>query len=814
MQITRASLIAALLLVARPALAQMPVPGRPAPLDIPQPAAEAAGTPAPPFTGSADVGGLVTGTDGDTARYERYWDARDGLYSNFTLSRHTTSYIFDADASHVGYRDQRYGATFMGKRVDAAFRFTGLPLNFSYLTRTPFVTSGSTLTLDDSAQAAVQGPTISPSDGTAVGVPCAPGAAPAACNTPAQAEQAKANRSIYNTLASPFDLKYTRHNTAVDLNYEATKAVDIDASFLSSDRSGAQPFGASFAFNNAVQIPLPLDQRTNDLRLGASWANPRAMFRIGWDGSWFDNAFQSVTWDNPIWLTSYNNRQLPPNGPYDPSGYSNGNGSGQGRMSVAPDNSMYVVSATGLYKLQRRTAVNGTLQFTTQNNNEQLIPWSINPVIEGNPVVIAAFPHLAALPRNTAEARAKGVNALIAFNSRPYRAMNIAVRYRYNRRDVQTPAFDATQYVRFDAVPEEIEEGITPQFDNSRRLFDANVSFTPTGWGTVRVGYGHEGIEREGRGFADVGEHIFRASYDAYSNQYVTVRASFDRGRRRGSGFVEAESGNDEADVIVGPGGTQPTLRYYDEADRDRTRGALILTITPRDRVDVFAQVSGSKDKFLADNSVPVSRPGELFGLQEQTVTAWTLGVNYQPTDVMALGLSYGRDHFGSFQRSRNANPPPDPTWTDPGRDWTLDNDDKINNVSAYVDLLRAFRNTDIRFRYDFNGSNNSFVHGGPRVASLASAGQFIPLPDVTNAWHRASADVQYFLSTRTGIGVGWYFETFDVVDFNTIDTNGPVAFSGGTGDPRIDWLGGLITGYGNRPYTGNTVTFRVLYRF
>ena len=34
------------------------------------------------------------------------------------------------------------------------------------------------------------------------------------------------------------------------------------------------------------------------------------------------------------------------------------------------------------------------------------------------------------------------------------------------------------------------------------------------------------------------------------------------------------------------------------------------------------------------------------------------------------------------------------------------------------------------------------------------------------------------------------------------------------TGDPRIDWLGGLITGYGNRPYTGHTASVRVIYRF
>ena len=52
------------------------------------------------------------------------------------------------------------------------------------------------------------------------------------------------------------------------------------------------------------------------------------------------------------------------------------------------------------------------------------------------------------------------------------------------------------------------------------------------------------------------------------------------------------------------------------------------------------------------------------------------------------------------------------------------------------------------------------------------------------------------------------------VTDWNTIDSNGPVGFVDATGVPRIDWLGGLTTGYGNRPYTGNTFFVRALVRF
>ena len=124
-----------------------------------------------------------------------------------------------------------------------------------------------------------------------------------------------------------------------------------------------------------------------------------------------------------------------------------------------------------------------------------------------------------------------------------------------------------------------------------------------------------------------------------------------------------------------------------------------------------------------------------------------------------------------------------------------------------------------MRLSYDLEHSDNGFAFGGPRIPALVAIGQFIPLPDVTNTWHRFSVDVQRYFTRRVGIGVGYYFEKLDIVDFSTVDTSGPVGTFGSlvvpqTGVPRIDWLGGLITGYNPRPYSGNTAFFRLLYRF
>jgi hypothetical protein len=84
----------------------------------------------------------------------------------------------------------------------------------------------------------------------------------------------------------------------------------------------------------------------------------------------------------------------------------------------------------------------------------------------------------------------------------------------------------------------------------------------------------------------------------------------------------------------------------------------------------------------------------------------------------------------------------------------------------------------------------------------------FEPLPNVTNSWHRLSADVRYSLTERVGVGASYWFERFRVQDFATI------SLPGSSDLPRIDYLGALITGYGNRPYTAHTAFARVFYMF
>src|SRR5262249_39122739 len=138
--------------------------------------------------------------------------------------------------------------------------------------------------------------------------------------------------------------------------------------------------------------------------------------------------------------------------PYDSSGYSNGNGPARGRLALPPSNNLNSVSAFGLYKLPSHTTVNGSLAFTRMSQDNALIPFTINPVLQ-TPAVYQQYPGLAALPRPTAEALVHGVNGFVNLTSRPANYLGLTARYRYNDHTSDTPIFDGTQYVVFDAAP-------------------------------------------------------------------------------------------------------------------------------------------------------------------------------------------------------------------------------------------------------------------------------------------------------------------------------------------------------------------------
>jgi MtrB/PioB family decaheme-associated outer membrane protein len=706
------------LMLQRAAPAQTPPPGQQPP---PTPTTPAA--PLSPRVGSVDFGVRVNSRSGDPARFQEFRDLRNGATLNrLRYTRDRETWVFSAAADNVGYRDQRYAAQFdRFGTLRASFEWNQIPWFHSVDTRTPWTQeSEGVFRLPDALQASLQG--------QAASVP------------------------LVMQIARQFDTRIRRDIADVRLQYTTGANTDWRVNVRSTRRSGEQPWGAGFAFALATEQPLPIDQRTNEINTGVEWANDRAMARLAYDGSFYNNDVQSIVWDNPLRLVDI------------------ANDSSQGRMAIFPSSTAHTVSGMGSIRLPGRSRAHAYLSVGSWNQDEPLLPHTINTAIPSPP-----------LSRTTAEAEARILSANIGFNTRPIASLWLNARYRLYDFDNRTPPFAQPFYVRADVGLSESALGTSEPFEYSRNFLDLDASYTPLTFVGFRVGYGLEHDDRTYRFLEQTTEHVLRASVDSTGFSWFSVRAQYEYSQRTGDGFDEqALSAVNE----------QVSLRQFDISDRKRNRLSTILQVMPTAQLGLTATVGLGTD----------DRPDTVFGLLDNDHHFYTIAVDYAVTDAVQLGGSYGRENYTTSQKSRQANP--GPQFEDPTRDWFTDMDEDADTVTANIDLPLVAPRTSVRLAYDYTGSRSRYLYILPPNSTLATPEQ---LPPVRNRMHRSQADLVYDLTDQVGLGLSYWFDSYRVEDFaQEPEILEPLAFPGS----------GVFMGYLLRPYTAHTGWLRLIYRW
>ncbi len=723
------AMVAALLLVSGGAKAQSTSDSRQQ--DVPKASAAAPSISDIAFENEIDFGvrGTSFGSNADKARFERYRDLRNGgTLDRLRFSTRTDQYVFNAQADHVGYRDQRYSASYNNYgRVKMSFEWNQIPLFYSETAAWLYTDQGNgALKITNPAvQTGIQSGTLKVVNANAF-------------------------------LGSPFDLRQRRDTATFNLTAAVAKNADLKVSFASAHKDGQMPWGASFGFSAANEIAAPFDHRTNDLGASFEWANEKGMARIGYDGSWFSNSIQTLTFDSPYKATDSTN----------PIAYVFGNGTSQGRMAMWPDSTANTVSGAAGYNLPGRSRLNGAFSFGDLRQNAALLPFTIN-------TAIAPIP----LDRATADAEARITNLNVNFVSRPTDIVWFNVRARRYDYDNRTPVFQIPQYVRLDQV---LEPGNAATFISyTRNYVDADVSLTPLPYTAFKAGYGMQKVDRTERYFASTNEQTLRASVDSTGFQYGSVRLAYEHSKRTGSGFDPA---------ILSDAGEHVDMNHYDIGDRDRNRITASATLTPISQFSVFASAATGRDDYN----------GIYFGLQKWDTNTYSVGFDATPIETVGFGLTYSYEDQNTAQRSRTANP--GPQFLDATRDWSDNASEKVHYIVASMDLTKAIPRTDIRFALDWNKSNGDYVYSLPANTTLPTPTQ---LPTLLNELTRASVDFKYFVTKHLAAGFVYWYEDYKVDDFAL----GQQYVYGNRTLPE-----GVMLGYFQRPYRANTGWFRLSY--
>lgn len=722
-------------------------------------AAQTTATPASPSIpkyGQLDFGYRGDSISGDEARYNRFRDFRDGAFiDRLRLERVTETRLFRAEANNVGYRDQRYYAEFQAiGKLKANAEWNQIPLFISNSTASLYTHTGNgVLAIDNAIQQALQNATLL---GTAA--------------------RDLAISNALTTQARQFDMRSRRDVGAFDLVYTLNRDVDLKLNVKNTHRTGFNlmsfGFGTSPGLNPSVEMGVPLDNRTTDIKSQIEFANTRGLLSVGYNGSWFDNGIPTVRFDNPLRATDIIN------------------GPSVGQAVMWPTNSSFSVNVNGTYKLPARTRASAAISVGRWSQDETIAPPSVNTALVSPP-----------LERATAETRADIVSMVYSLNSRPVKNVWLNAKYRYYDYANKTPHFVAGQAAIGDwAVTTQIHETEPSSF--KRHMLDLDASFTPFEYVAFGLGYGREDADRTFRIFEKTAEDTFRVTMDSTGNDYVTLRAKYESSSRNGSGF--------EAHLLEEVGEHQET-RHFDIANRDRYRVTTVLTVTPVPFLNLNAAVGTGKDDYNETG----------FGLRDSNNRNWSAGFDVLPIDTVNFGFNYGYEKLTANQYSRAAVPEGTASgpqeFFDRRRDWTLDQDDNVKTIAASLDLMKALPKTDIRLSYDLSDGKATYVYGiQPDAPTVTVPGvesaiaMPVPLAPVKNRLTIGRFDVQHFVRPNVALGVVYRYEDYKVQDFAlgnaTIDRLDPVNRSTGV------FASTIYSGYLYRPYTAHTGWLKVTY--
>jgi len=409
----------------------------------------------------------------------------------------------------------------------------------------------------------------------------------------------------------------------VDASHETKKGVNSTGSVLGTG-------GTGLIGNSAISfLPQPVDYETDKVNAKLFYTANSGQLELAYHASLFNNANESLTWENPFAPTT-----------------------SFGRMSLAPDNEFHQVSLNAGYNMPYNSRLTGVLSTGRMTQNQDFLPYSVNSTT-------------ADLPRSSLDGEAWLTTAQLKLSSVPMTRLRLNAELRYNERDNKTPV-STYNYVIIDSGQTATAENTPYSYENSRFNLDANYRFNALT--SLRGGYKYNQMKRENSHRAKTEENTLFAKWKVKPVSHVDVELYGEAGSRDGTDFVI-------------PTGTNPALRKYNLADRDRTMVGAAVDYMATERLYLHARADYNKEDYK--NTV--------VGLTEATRPVVTLDFSYQVRDNIS---TYGYYTYETIESSQNgatvtvaATPgpgaPPSATATPTGVNWQADFEDVFDTVGV-----------------------------------------------------------------------------------------------------------------------------------
>ena len=230
------------------------------------------------------------------------------------------------------------------------------------------------------------------------------------------------------------DLSTQRNRYGLGASVELARNWQLTASFNEEHKFGLKPMGTVTRYTNgdmSATIPDLIDQNTEQINLGVTFATAKATFNVSYYGSLFVNNVPSMSWAN--WALPGNVQT----------------------MSTAPSNQFHQLSVTGSYAFSTQTRLTGNLAYGRSTQDETFLTDVSTPLV----------------PSTSLHGLVVSTAANLKLVTRPMRALAVTGAYKFDERDNRTPVLT---YAFYDAG--EAKTGTS--------LFDTSPAFAGLGLGS------------------------------------------------------------------------------------------------------------------------------------------------------------------------------------------------------------------------------------------------------------------------------------------------------------------------------------------
>lgn len=621
-------------------------------------------------------------------------------------------------------------------------------------------------------------------------------------NTPTAAGVANLLGLLGN--APRLDLAVERNTGTVDLQYALFTDFVLRARYLHRHVEGLRQLssggyrrdtdgaylvggvGENF-MSYGQEIPEPVDNDTDEIGggfdyRGANWHTSADYRYVN-----FGNDNDTVTWDNPLRLTSVNNLQ---------------GGSALNRLDLTPSSWSNTITATaGIWELpfDSRFTVTGTWSRIRQDDAFPAFTVNNALTVVGGPnagKLGATLP----LPASSLDGQVDTtlVNALMS--SRPIEPLSINLRVNYYDYDNDSRHIVFPDGWARVAESQWSEPDMAPVVNRVpswiRLRSGADAAYELNDEVTLIGDYMYEAYWRNRARNADTGENIVggRVNYEPVS--WANLHAGYHWSIRSIDGLYQSAPAHQFYEW--------ERLRMFDQSNRTRNKVDAYLGIDPLEQLSFGFTFAYSADAYDEN----------YYGLQDRD--GWTFGVDGTWTicDRAAVSAFYSRDDFETQTLLRaKSDAAGGGDFAVPENDFRTNIGDVTNTIGGSVKLGLIPEKLSLELGADYTYARSTFHSRNPNFVAgvTSSSGTAYDWPDTEINTTQLTANLAYRWTDHVTTSIRYLYEDFDLTDAFT----DPVVPYGNLPDAQgnaLDYFTFLDANYYD--YTAHVVTFVLKYTY